>query len=88
LFESYVKSIDQYDEEYFDIILVDGRSRPSCVIKAIPKLKNEGLLIVDNSERKAYKSALDRLDGWDTRSFFGPVYCYDLFSETTIFKKP
>lgn len=52
VFEDYVKLIDKFDS--FDLILVDGRARNSCVKHAIPKLKNNGYLIVDDSEREHY----------------------------------
>lgn len=88
LFESYVKNIDHYNDEYFDIILIDGRSRPSCILRSLSKLKRNGLLIVDNSERIAYKAALEQLKDWTVQSFYGPVCCYDLFSQTSIYIKP
>jgi hypothetical protein len=56
-FENYVKSIAQYPEEYFDLILVDGRARTSCISAAMPHLKKGGLLVIDNSERSYYLSA-------------------------------
>ncbi|HTI90994.1 MAG TPA: hypothetical protein VL727_10425, partial [Puia sp.] len=48
-FEAYVKSIDRYPDSHFDIIVVDGRARPSCIKHSIPKLKRDGWLVVDNS---------------------------------------
>lgn len=53
-FKKYVKSIDEYPDGYFDLILVDGRARPSCILHSIPKLKSGGLLVVDNAERSYY----------------------------------
>ncbi len=53
-FRSYVGFIDKFEDRYFDIILVDGRARPSCLKHAIPKLKKGGLLILDNAERTYY----------------------------------
>ena len=38
-FEQYAKSIDAFSDNYFDIIIVDGRARPSCIQQGIPKLK-------------------------------------------------
>ncbi len=53
-FEKYARSIDAYPEAYFDLILVDGRARTSCIQQAIPRLKKGGLLVVDNTERPYY----------------------------------
>jgi hypothetical protein len=41
-FEQYAKSIDLFPDNYFDIVIVDGRSRPSCIQQGIPKLKKTG----------------------------------------------
>jgi hypothetical protein len=53
-FEKYARTIDQFPAAYFDLILVDGRARPSCIQQAIPRLKKGGLLVVDNTERPYY----------------------------------
>lgn len=63
-FKTYATQIDRYPDNYFDIVLVDGRSRPACIKHSIPKLKKGGLLVVDNSNRKYYftffKEVLDK----------------------------
>jgi len=43
-----VKVIDLFSEESLDVDLVDGWYRVECAIKAIPKLKVAGILIIDN----------------------------------------
>jgi hypothetical protein len=53
-FIKYVTSIDKYPDNFYDIILIDGRSRPSCIKHAASKVKKGGLLIIDNSERLYY----------------------------------
>jgi len=87
-FERYVRTIDEYPEGYFDIVVVDGRARPSCIAHAKAKVKPGGRLIIDNTERPYYQSAV-RAAGqqWKTRIFGGPVpYIYH-FSDTTILQK-
>lgn len=87
-FEQYVKSIDSYPDNYFDIIVVDGRARPSCIKHSIPKLNKNGWLIVDNSERKYYFApfAFDK-SSWKISKFAGPVPYTRDFSETSFLKK-
>jgi hypothetical protein len=87
-FEQYAKSIDPYPDEYFDIIIVDGRARPSCIQQGIPKLKKNGWLVIDNTERKYYTEAFpfDR-NSWKISKFAGPVPYMRDFSETSFFKK-
>jgi len=53
-YKNYASSIDCYPDEFFDIILVDGRSRPACIKHAAPKLKKGGLLVLDNADRTYY----------------------------------
>ena len=87
-FEQYVKSIDSYPDNYFDIVVVDGRARPSCIKHGIPKLKKNGWLIIDNSERKYYFApfSFDR-NSWKISKFAGPVPYTRDFSETSFLKK-
>ena len=87
-FEAYVKQIDQYPDEYFHIVVVDGRARPSCISHALKKVKKGGYLIVDNSERDYYLVPfMFKKPYWRVWKFYGPVpYIYH-FSETTIMKK-
>lgn len=87
-FEAYAKTIDTYEDHSFDVIIVDGRARPSCIRHSLPKLKKGGYLVVDNSERKYYLAnfSFDK-HKWRKWTFYGAVpYNLD-FSETTIFKK-
>lgn len=44
------------EKEKFDIILVDGRDRVRCVQNAVFQLKENGLIILDDSEREEYRS--------------------------------
>ncbi|MBK6989942.1 MAG: hypothetical protein IPH33_17845 [Bacteroidetes bacterium] len=53
-YKTYASSIDKFEDEYFDFILVDGRSRPSCIKHSLPKLKKNGYLVVHNSHREYY----------------------------------
>lgn len=85
-FEAYVKTIDNFPDENFDVIVIDGRARPSCILHSLKKVKRGGYLVVDNSERKYYLAGFD-FSKWKSRNFFGPVpYSCD-FSKTTIFQK-
>jgi hypothetical protein len=87
-YERYVKKIDEYPDEHFDIILVDGRARPSCIEHAIAKLKVNGYLVVDNTERDYYLQPFPFNKGeWQRKDYPGPVpYIYH-FTQTTLLKK-
>lgn len=87
-FEQYVKTIDAFPDNYFDVIIVDGRARSSCIQQGIPKLKKNGWMIIDNSERKYYLSpfSFDK-KSWKISIFAGPVPYVRNFSETCFLKK-
>ncbi|TWH02335.1 methyltransferase family protein [Ochrobactrum sp. J50] len=57
-FDDYVSSIDDVDE-IFDLIVIDGRARIYCLDKAISKLKPDGIILFDNSDRKEYRKAIE-----------------------------
>jgi hypothetical protein len=58
-FESYVRAAEQFPDNYFDWLIIDGRARASCMKFAVPKVKPEGYIIVDDSERFEYKEAIE-----------------------------
>jgi predicted O-methyltransferase YrrM len=89
-FEKYAKTIQQFPTEYFDLVLVDGRARPSCIQQSLPYLKHGGLLVVDNTERSYYlepfteilKSEFDVLE-----DRMAPVSYTPDFTRTSIFRR-
>lgn len=88
-FETYVRQIENYPDNYFDFIIVDGRARPSCILHSMNKLNLNGFLVVDNTERQYYSIALSLLNNknWKKRKFNGPVPYSPSFSETSVFQK-
>ena len=87
-FERYVKAIDSYPDNHFDVIIVDGRARPSCIKHALPKLKRNGWLVVDNSDRSYYLEPFSfGKNDWKVLTFEGPVPFMKGFSRTTLFQK-
>lgn len=56
-FQSYVKAIDSYPDQSFDLVLVDGRARMACFKQALAKIKPGGAIMLDNSDRPAYAQA-------------------------------
>jgi len=85
-FTNYVSDIDQYPDESFDIVVVDGRARPACVFRAIKKIKKGGYLLLDNSEREHYQQAIKLLEGWQRYDFYGPAPYANDFSVTSFFR--
>lgn len=88
-FEAYVKAIDAYPDGHFNLVIVDGRARPSCIKHAIPKIKSGGALVLDNSNRGYYlKNTKNLIEGWAEVSYLGTVRGLLHKEQTTIFQKP
>jgi predicted O-methyltransferase YrrM len=89
-FRAYASAIDAFADRSFDVILVDGRARPSCVKHAIGKLAPGGMLILDNAERGHYALAGKKLDdlGWQRHDFAGPGPLNAYFWKTSIWLRP
>ncbi len=88
-FREYASSIDSYPDRYFDVIFIDGRSRPSCFKHAERKLKQGGYLILDNAETRYYSYIHKSLSNnkWKKIEFVGLFpYIYH-YSETCIWQK-
>jgi len=70
-FEKYVKIIDKYPDESFDLVIVDGYARASCIAHAITKIRHGGYLLLDNSEEEKYNSVKSLLACYKRTDFFG-----------------
>ena len=60
-YRRYVSAIDAFPDGHFDVVLVDGRARPSCLKHSAPKVAPRGVLVLDNSDRPYY---LERTRGF------------------------
>jgi len=80
-FEKYCKAIDSFPDNYFDLIFIDGRARDLCIEHAKNKIKPGGYLLLDNSERERYQSAINKLSDFKRTDFVS------LGSTTSIFQK-
>jgi hypothetical protein len=71
----------------FDLILVDGMARNTCVRLAVDRLTNSGVIILDDADRVAYRPAHDHLraQGFGRLDFFGPKPGAGHMSTTCVF---
>ncbi len=89
-FEKYARMIAPFDDGFFDLVLVDGRARTSCIAQAIPKVKSGGLLVVDNAERPYYLPAFKEVFASKFTvelDIYAPVPYTPDFSTTLILRK-
>ena len=88
--ENYVQAIDRFSDDYFDVVVVDGRARPSCAKHARPKVKPGGWLVLDNAERDYYwwiGSDLTKA-GWKEIKYQAPGPYNRYFWMTSIYQRP
>lgn len=86
-FVRYVSALNDYPD--FDLILVDGRSRASCLAHAAHKIKPGGWVILDNAERDYYlKNTANLFDDWERVLFFGHGPYNDWPWQTLFMKAP
>ena len=86
--KKYVNSINEYPEQYFDLVVIDGRARPSCIKQAKSKIKPGKYLLLDNSERSHYQLAINHLlQGWNRKIFNGPTPYLKWFTQTSVWQK-
>lgn len=80
-FTDYVRRIDEYPDRFFNGIAVDGRERVGCTAHAIPKVIENGFILLDDSHRSRYREAFDLLSDWESH-----IYDFGIM-QTTIFLK-
>lgn len=87
--KKYADFILQYPDKYFDVIIVDGINRNSCLENSLDKLKENGLLIFDNTDDHRYDSSLRLLSslGYKKIDFWGLIPGYVYKNCTSLFFK-
>jgi hypothetical protein len=85
----YLDFLKSLDDEYFDMISIDGRLRNESLIIAIKKVKDGGFILLDNSDRKEYAIGIDLLNKskFTKRTFSGLCYSLAWDSQSTLWQK-
>lgn len=87
-FRSYASSVEAYPDEHFDLVVVDGRARPSCIMHARSKVRPGGTLLLDQSARRYYRaSSLALLERLAQHALYGASATSLHFTEATFFRK-
>lgn len=89
-FKEYSTFISRFEDGYFDLVLIDGRARTSCLYHAIPKVRVGGFLVLDNAERKYYLQHNAAILNESYRLLLndmGPVPYSPHFSQTAIWQR-
>ena len=82
----YAASIHQFGRT-FDVIAVDGAERSDCVLHGVDELKDDGVVVFDNSTDSAYQKGYDILKekGFKRIDFHGMAPICHVTSCTSIF---
>ena len=75
--QKYISSIDNHPDK-FDIVIIDGSHRYECCARALQNLKDDGFIILDNSDWKEKTSQVLRESNLIEvdMSGFGPISDY------------
>lgn len=87
-FYTYVSQIDDFPDDYFDIVVIDGRARPACIMHSVHKVKRNGILVLDNAEIAYYTEKTSHLlNHFAKTAFYGALPLVPWYSETAIYYK-
>ena len=87
-FKKYVSQIDAFPDCCFDIVMIDGRARPSCIMHSAGKVKLGGFLILDNADRLYYTAKTQEyLENFTCQQFYGAGPCGSLMWRTDIYTR-
>ncbi len=85
-FEEFVKQIDEFPDESFDVVLIDGRARASCIYSSYQKVRIGGMLILDNANLNYYTEKTSSfLNSFVKHRFTGHVPIVYQTSTTDVF---
>lgn len=85
-FDDYVAKIDDVDGT-FDLIVIDGRVREACLERAVTRLSEGGIILLDDYKRKRYQTAAESL-GLRIRKLDGLAACLPLPDSTGVLTNP
>ena len=70
----------------FDLIVIDGRERVTCLKMAVRQLAPGGMILFDDSFRRRYRAGI-RKTGLREQRFFGPAFAKPYFDHTSILRR-
>ena len=85
----YVECINEYPDESFDVIVVDGSQRNATARACTKKVKHDGIIIFDNSDMQSHDEGQIFLDesGFSRLDFWGLVPSYLYKNCTSVYFK-
>lgn len=86
----YAKAVTEYENQQFDIIIVDGRDRKECIKHILPYLSEVGVVLLDDSWQSKFDEVFEFFHekGFKELSFTGLKPGGMIVEKTTIFYRP
>jgi len=85
-FRAYASQIDTFPDGFFDVVLVDGRARPSCVAHSAAKVREGGMFILDNADIPHYLAQTRQyLRDFDVIEFSGVAPIGRVMAQTNLY---
>ena len=84
----YYSALHEYPPKSFDIVVIDGMERVQCAYAAPSRLRDDGIIVFDNSDRIPYRPGIDylhkqgfgRIDFYGIAAQMGTCGCTSIFS--------
>ncbi|RIW13621.1 hypothetical protein D0X99_15360 [Algoriphagus lacus] len=87
-YKNYALGASDVQDESIDVLVIDGRARIGCLRTNLSKLKRNGIVLFDNTDRTAYAGGIQEILGeWDRLDFSGVTVSEYYFTQTSIFKR-
>ncbi len=86
-YAAYVDSIEAFPQDYFDIVVVDGRERVRCAHQALAHVRPGGWLVFDDVDRSRYERGLAEIP-WPRRDVVGFAPAKPSLAYSAIFTRP
>lgn len=89
-FRAYASMADRFPDASFDLVSIDGRSRPACFQHGWTKVKPGGFLMLDDAQRAHYASIHEAMAQrrWTRIPFYGPGPYGGAFRFTCLWQRP
>jgi hypothetical protein len=88
-FSRYVAVLDEVGDPPFDLVLIDGRAREESLRRALGRVREDGLVLLDDAQRERYRPALRSAEamGWEVTVTRGRTPCQPLPRETALLRR-
>jgi tRNA/tmRNA/rRNA uracil-C5-methylase (TrmA/RlmC/RlmD family) len=86
-YEKYCRSIEDFEDESFDLVVIDGRARMGCLQIAKNKVRIGGYIVVDDTDRARYQKNLTTMNTFDRIEISGAGPYAGITHKTSIFKR-